>query len=60
MDTFKASEIKKSIQILSDFLQIDDLVLIGLICFGGKVSFRKFKEVSDVWNEFENKTERVW
>lgn len=54
ISTIEALKVKKSIQTLSDFLKIDDLTLIGLICLGDKVTFSKFKEASDVWNEFED------
>jgi hypothetical protein len=50
----KALEIKKALFAISDLLEIEPQELVSSICFLDKQRFKKIKDASDVWNEFDD------
>ena len=53
MDIIKALEVKKSIFILRDFLEIQPIQLVRSICLLDDNRKAKLVEASKTWNDFE-------
>ena len=54
INTIKAIEIKKALISISDFMEIDAQIIVNRICLYDKKLMSKFKNASDIWNEFDN------
>jgi hypothetical protein len=54
INTIKAIEIKKALIAISDFMEIDAQIIVNRICLYDKKLMSKFKNASDIWNEFDN------